>query len=273
MSATWRFKQSARAGFTVVEVMIIAPIMVLAIGIMITLIVTMTGEVLVSQARSNMVYAQQDALDRVQGDIELSTAFLAENDIAVVSPQGYNNDANKFTNVGVSGDTLILRALLTDKNPASPDRQLLRLKDAPNPCSSTNASANPLMYGNIVYFVKDGSLWRRTILPVGSDTIGCSVPWQISSCAPGVSGAVCKTNDIELVKGVSSGMFTVKYYTRANTAAHDTTAINAGSSVADRQNALNTTLTAEISLSSSQRAAGQDITYSSSLRATRQDVN
>jgi hypothetical protein len=108
-------------------------------------------------------------------------------------------------------------ALATDKNPASPDRQLIYYADQPAACGSSSISQNRVFINKIIYYVKNESLWRRVIVPpyntnTPSDLLTiCGDPWQQNSCSPGYTlTPPCQANDSEVMKNVQS--FAVKYY-------------------------------------------------------------
>lgn len=99
-------KQKLEQGFTLIEMLVIAPIVVLAIGAFLTVIISMTGEVISSRGANALTYDVQDAISRIEQDVKLSTTFLATNNITLdpAEQQGYNNDGTNFTNVaGTSG--------------------------------------------------------------------------------------------------------------------------------------------------------------------------
>jgi competence protein ComGC len=274
-----KIKHSLQQGFTLVEMLVIAPIVVLAIGAFLTVIISMTGEVLSSRGANTLTYNVQDALNRIDQDVKLSTTFLATNNITLTAgeAQGYNNDATNFTNVGgTSGTSLILNALATDDNPTVLTSGIVYQVDKPFPCSSTRVPSNTPMNINIVYFIKDNTLWRRTIMPsnynIGT-SVYCTTPWQQPSCAPGYTAVFCKTNDIKLVEGVSSSGFNVQYFTSASAGSADTTASNTAASVTARGTALQSLPTVGVSIIASQNIAGRTIERAASLRSTRLDTN
>lgn len=267
-----------QAGFTLVEMLVIAPIVILAIGAFLTVIISMTGEVIASRGSNALAYNVQDALNRIEQDVKQSTTFLAQNNITLTpgEAQGYNNDGTNFTNVGgTSGTSLILNTVVTNGNPLSTTSGVVYLANKPNDCSSTNVTQNAPMTMNIVYFVKDNTLWRRTIMPSNYATggIGCSTPWQQPSCAPGYTASFCKTNDVKLVEGVSAGSFFVQYYANAAATNPNPTAANTSSSVDDRNIALSSISTVGVSISASQSVAGRTIERAGTLRASRLETN
>jgi Tfp pilus assembly protein PilE len=272
-------KRTLQQGFTLIEMLVIAPIVVLAIGAFLTVIISMTGEVLSSRGSNTLAYNVQDALNRIDQDVKLSSTFLATNNITLTAgeAQGYNNDATNFTNVGgASGTSLILNALATNDNPTVLTSGIVYQVDKPFPCSSTRLPSNTPMSINIVYFVKDNTLWRRTIMPsnynIGT-SVYCSTPWQQPSCAPGYTAVFCKTNDIKLVEGVSSSGFNVQYFTSASATSEDATASDTAASVTTRSTALQSLSTVGVSIIASQNIAGRTVERSATLRSTRLDTN
>ena len=177
----------------------------------------MTGDIIASRGANSLAYSVQDALNRIEQDVKHSGAFLATNNI-ITTPQGYDNAVAPFDNANTGttiGPMLILNTYTTTSNPLSSTLNIVYTK-APNTCSSGLKNQNPPVMMNVIYFIKNNALWRRTLAKTGyNDTtnITCDVPWQQPSCYPGISGAICKTQDIKLVDGVSpSGGLTIDYY-------------------------------------------------------------
>jgi hypothetical protein len=270
-----------RAGFTIVELLIIAPIVLLTIGAFITAIVNMTGDVLASRGATVLTYNIQDALNRIEDDVKLSTTFLATNNITLTSPQGYSDDTTSFNNVDpTNGTMLILNTLATNGNPLISTSGLVYLQNLPNACNSTQLSQNTPLTLNIVYFVSNGTLWRRTIMPSTYATAGCSVPWQQASCNPALftngswtSYTFCSTQDIRLVDNVTSGGFAISYFNTADATISNTVASDGSSSTAVRNSALQSLSTVGASISVSSTAGGRPISQNGSIRATKLDIN
>lgn len=272
-----RLVRTAEKGFTLIEMLVIAPIVILAIGAFLTVIISMTGEVIASRGSNELAYNIQDALNRIEQDVKMSNTALARNNITLTAgeAQGYNNDATNFTNVGgTSGTSLILSAPVTNGNPLTATSGIVYLTDKPNSCSSTSVRENTPMTMNIVYFVKDNTLWRRVIMPSNYATpgIGCSSPWQLPSCAPGYTASFCKTEDTKLVSGTSVSLF-IQYFSDASGTVPNTTATNTGASVTARNSALFSSATVSVSIGVTQSIAGRDIERSATLRASRLDTN
>lgn len=135
---------------------------------------------------------------------------------------------------------------------------------------------------NIVYFVKDSSLWRRVIAPDNYNTAGCPVPpalpWQQPSCnptfmiaQPGAS-TFCRTQDAKLIESVDPEDFIIEYFNAA-----DATIANAVASSdpdpAVRNTALQSATTINAALTIDKTAAGRTISQSGAVRVTRLDIN
>ena len=270
-------------GFTIVELLVIAPIVILTITAFISVIVNMTGDVLASRSSNVVAYDIQDALARIEEDVKLSSTFLAENTITTAppgdpillpSPQGYGDDTTPFRNVdSTKGDILILNTFATSGNPITLGSSLIYLTNQPNACNSTQINQNTPMSLNIVYFVKNTSLWRRTIAPSNYDTAGCSVPWQQPSCAVGQTASFCKTEDIKLLDNIAVSDFNVEYFTSGDATTANADASNVAKSVAERNAALQSSTTVGVSLNVTKTVAGREVSQSGSIRSTRLDIN
>ncbi|MDB5160414.1 MAG: hypothetical protein JWO99_677 [Candidatus Saccharibacteria bacterium] len=282
------FKHQPQKGFTLVEMLVVAPIVILAIGAFLTAIIAMTGEVLASRASNTLSYNVQDALNRIEQDVKLSNSFLATNNVTLDPTnnptttnhnQGYNDDATAFTSIGgTSGTSLILNMVATTTNPISTSSSYVFLKNKPNDCSNPQGNT-PFTY-NIVYYIKNSTLYRRVIMPNNyTDTANtvCSTPWQQPSCSPtymaAQSGSVfCKTSDITLVSGVTATNFNLQYFNGEDTTSVNTPAATTTDPVA-RGTALQSATTVGVSIDAQQTAAGRAIERSAILRVSRLDSN
>ena len=252
-------------GFTLVEVLVISPIIILFIGAFIALLVNMTGESLVIREKNTAAYDTQAALDDIEATINQATSYLTTTGTVPI-PQGRDNSTSSgtpFTNAPVNGfETLIISSPATTRSPQDSTRSLIYTG------SGACDSKNPLYNYLTVYYVapdnqaaSGNALYKRTILPAQA---ACASAWQRGSCdSTRVSGypSVCKRADERLVGGLSS--FDIQYFvgstttpiaqanesTQANTATDVTVNINVGKSV-----------------------AGNNVNYSSSSRSTSVNI-
>lgn len=251
-----------KRGFTIVEMLIIAPIVILVIGIFISAIVSMTGDALATRSSNALAYSIQDALNRIEQDIKSSGAFLATNNIALASPQGYDDDTANFHNAdATNGTMLILNSYATDKNPLDPAQK------------KAYVSGQPIMI-NIVYFVKNGTLWRRVIVPSNYTATDSTVPWQQPSCAPDITDTPCKTQDTKLVDGInSSNGFSISYYPTAGSTVANTTASDSAQTDIARQTALQTTNSIKVTINATNSIAGRSISQAGTIQAVSPNNN
>ncbi len=269
-----------KQAFTVVEMLVIVPMVILVIGIFINVIVSMTGEVLATRASNNMAYNIQDALDRIKQDVSLSGGFLATNNISLVSPQGYNNDTTVFKNSdSTTGTMLILNSYTTTSNPSNANRNLVYASSQPNQCNSILYTKNaPIMF-NVIYFTKTDangviSLWRRTVAPNSYLSVSCSTPWQQPSCTPGQTGVHCKTDDIKLVDNIVEGTgFLINYFAGTNSTIPISDATDSTKNDATRQTAMNTANTIEVAITASSNVSGKEITQTGKTRVSGSNNN
>lgn len=250
--------QNNARGFTLVELLVIAPIALLVITGFIAIMVTMVGDIIVSRSENAMTYDVQSALTSIERDVRLSTEFLTTSG-TLPSPQG-KNGTTPFTSA--SGD-LILGTIATNKNPVDPTRTFTYYLNAPNNCTSSNTYQNRVFFITVIYTVRDGSLWRRTYVPAPSGTL-CQAPWQVNTCAPDDPNwsSQCQANDSLVLKNIKN--FDVKYFINPE----DSTPVGAAS--APTASSISVTLEAEST------PAGRTISTSSSARSTKlssQEVN
>lgn len=255
-------------GFTLVEVLIVTPMVLLIIASFVVVIVNLTGDALSSREQLVQARDSQDALDRIEQDIRLSTRFLAQNRVTLSSPQGYDDNTTPFTNVGSNGNALILQSFTTDANPIDSSRSLVFLTNSPNPCGSTLVTSNAPYYVNIVYFVKNSTLYRRVLTTNNPIPAPCTTPWQQSTCSVGLTnGTTCKSEDTILATGVST--INIDYYTGANSTTPMADASSTSKTVAERDVVLATTASVRVSLTLTKTAAGKTITYTGATRVAR----
>jgi type II secretory pathway pseudopilin PulG len=283
-----RQHRQSEKGFTLIEMLVVAPIVVLAIGAFLTVIISMTGEVITSRASNTLTYNIQDALNRIEQDVKLSAGFLAETDTNLTGAggntlqagQGVGDTNAPFRNISGNATALILNMIATNENPLSADSGYVYLRDQPDPCTSPQANI-PLTY-NVVYFIEDNTLWRRVIMPQNYDnttTTVCAPPWQQPSCNPDYlispGSAFCTAADARLVDDVTS--FTTQYLNGASgdtpIAAALIEGANTPSAIEARNIAIQAATTLSVSISSTQSAAGREVSQASSLRVSRLDIN
>jgi len=251
--------------------MTVAPIVILIIGGFIGMIISMTIDVMTTQASNQLDYKIQDTLNRIEHDANSALRIHAANPMPLAAPLGYDNNTQNFANVSADrGHMLIMEIPLTTASPASPSRELIYQPNQPHPCHLPEVKANSILTGTVIYFIKDNKLWRRTLVPADLPSSACSTPWQQSSCQPGISkGSNCQSDDALLIDGVSKDDFVTTYYQDASSTSPSATATSTSSDAATRQTAIDATGNIGVSLKAKQTAGGRDVEVSGSLRFNR----
>lgn len=252
---------SGQRGFTLVEMLVVAPLIILLLGAMIAYITTLTGDSLKLREEGDMAYNIQAALDSIEADSIKATKFL-DTSGTLPTPQGKNNGTAAFTTTDPtpSDRALVMGTIATDKDPINPSRTPIYYVNQPSPCGP-GQEGNTFLITKAIYFVKDGSLWKRTIVPSYNtnsppdDFTVCSTPWQRNSCSVGQTAAQCRTEDSELVKNISA--FTVKYYATSTS----TTVLP----LADAKKAKSI----EVSITTSKSVAGDTVSETGAIRVSR----
>lgn len=254
-----RYMPSAHSklrGFTLVEVLVISPILVIVVAVMIGFFVSLTGDALMSRERNSMVFYLQSALNDIEDDISLSTDVVHQTGI-LPSPQGSDSNFSGTTQFESSSDTLVLERLATTDSPLSASRQLLYFADSPSPCSSPEG--NDVVTYRVVYFLDGTNLTKRTLVDFGGRSV-CGVSdvnsdgiYQRNSCKT-TDLSLCYSRDIIVAQNISDIEFL--YY-------QSPTSVSPSAPSTDGLASIRTTITGQKSI------AGSTIEQSLSLRAAR----
>lgn len=212
----------AQSGFTLVEMMVIAPLVILMIGLFITYIVTTTGESAKQTDKNAISYEIQGGLNIIEEDANRAVAYLSSvtttnTDYPISNKQGSDEGTAGYS---ANSNHLLMKMPATTNSSFSDDRSLVYLNYPDSSCDTSTISLNDSLYYLVAYFVRDGSLWRRVIMGTYGGHSLCSgyTPWQQATCSPttmaGTPPTYCKATDVELVQNVSS--FTTTYYASAD---------------------------------------------------------
>ena len=232
------------SGFTTIELLIVVPMVILIVGVIVGYMVSMTGSALVSRERLVLSHSLRSAMERIENDVR--DANKIEPTIAgIASPQGLNNGTQSFAS---PASQLMLERYATTADPLNQDRQLVYMANSPNACSG-NYQQNTIAVVYVIYFVKNNTLFRRTIFPPGQTT--CGTIWQQNTCSLGVSGGNCQATDEMILTNVSEFSLTYK----------DSSSVVA---TPDKN-----TLSADVTLKTNGGIAGYSFSESSILMASR----
>jgi type II secretory pathway pseudopilin PulG len=215
---------SSTTGFTLIEMLIVIPFVLLVIAGLIVAVTTVTGESLGTRAQTETAYEAQDALNKIEATVLRTTSFPTT--VTVSSPQGkvagdVKIDASASGAYSIGG-VLLLTMPATDRNPLNQDREILYATGGTlNPCGDAAVTANPVYPITYAYFVKPdpldsskGTLVERVITSNDkgyTQSKGCTRSstsavdtWQRASCNKASDApAVCKADDSVLASSVS----------------------------------------------------------------------
>ena len=255
-----RSRKQRDSGFTLIEMLVVAPLALFVIAGLVTAMVAMVTDALVTNTRSTTIYNLQDTLDRIEQDTRVGVNFM-DTYTLLTSPQGRGGGTTPYTSAG--GDLIITQQATTD-NPSAGSRSLVYYANQPASCSSgTELNGNRKLTSRIIYYLSGGTLWRHTQVPTNNQNgtldagtsdynTTCQRPWQRTSCNPSNAlGPNCKTYDERMIDNVSS--FTVTYYDEAGVTTSDPTAAYSVSTA----------------ITTDQKAANKQISQTSTVRVTR----
>ncbi len=154
-----RAKQS---GFTLIEMLVIAPVAILTIAAVIVAIIALSGSSMRTQAKAQLQNDVLVALDRMERDVRLSEGLT------------------------VSGNDLEIVGLATDKNPFNEDRGLIKASD----CSIVpdGTVVNQALKYDVVYKADGSGVVREVSLPSGCASTSSNV-WQEGDSEKLIDGA------------------------------------------------------------------------------------
>lgn len=234
-------------GFTLVEIAVIAPMMILiALGI-VAILITLVSSTVSPNAKGLLMQQQEKAFDSLENDINNSSGLLS------AIPANFSDSASvDYSDPPVDADILIVGGYDQIQNPndTSGTKVIPAFIDSATCSNTTNLNAVNIAPIVTIFFVKDNVLYRRTLIEdVPSNTCGTKLAKEtgcsLSSCTP----------DVELLRADTINKFDVIYYT---TITGNTTTTNP-----------TLAMSAKITITSTLYAGGDPIKYTAVIRAAR----
>ncbi len=245
------------SGITLVELMVVISL----IGILLFLGLDMLGDYYFDNTRSLGMAVQEgdtkSSLSTLESDVSTAERFLVANsttDPAASVPWTHtgNNSAAPQNRVLILSTYATTIPALTD---GANSRQLVY----------SGASCDQPIKNNLVYFVKNGNLYRRTIKNTTTPCAGLTVG-QKQSCGASQTGAYCQASDALMVTGVST--FNVEYYASSSATTPISNQYGSGAQTAIESTS---TKTVKITLTTEQPISGHNSPMSTNIRSTRQN--
>jgi hypothetical protein len=228
-------------GFTLVELLVIGPVMLLATITAMTFLFNQYGQIVKQDGQLRLRMEAQNLLFGFQDDLWFANQFSSTINSNLSDPYqpagGWNN--------ATSPPTLIVSLTALTTNQRDPNRQPVYINEST--CTPPDGDgANSILYNNTIYFQEDTNLYKRTLTaPAGLATCGTS--YEKQTCPEANSSPTCRADPV-LSDHVTS--FSVTYYDVDNVV---TTTPESAESV-------------EVSLTLTDKAFGENVTATSSLR-------
>lgn len=257
-------KKPHTQGFTLIEVLLVFPMLLIAIAGMLAVLIVLLQQNTSQRASLNVTYQTQQALDIMDNDIRYSSHFLVAADPSPLNTDNYGSDnsgqAWSYKDYDAQHRVLIVRAYSSTDNLLSDSRKNVYINQVG--CTGSSKYANPTLQYDIIYFIRNNTLFKRII--VDTTTATCDAQYQVQSCPIDVTyprNSVCKADDEVLLEN-ATGM-TIQYYVNPS----DSTPIDAFNS--NDPTILDSAQSALITLTSSTTVSGEPVTSTLILRTNK----
>lgn len=242
-------------GFTLIEVAVIAPVMILVAISIVGILIILVSSTVQPNARSLIMQQEVRALDSIESDINNSYAYINS-----TTSYGFLSDlpAN-FSDSAISdysdppNGTMVLGIQtfnqIIDSTDSSRTKVLPAFKDTASCSNTTNLSPNNIAPIVVVYYVKNNTLYRRTLVDTSNPST-CGTKLARQTCLTS-----CAAEDVALVQVDELRVFNVEYYTGITNDVVTTDPTAARS--------------AKVTITAASDAGGDSVQYTSSLRAAR----
>lgn len=199
-------KHLNEAAFTLVEVLVISPVIMMTVLVMLNFLFNQYGQLTQQGVQLDLQVETQKSLFSMQDDIFFAAGFLATKSDNLVDsyapPGGWQHDSTP--------ETLLIAAPALTKNHRLPDRATVYINEIG--CDPETLENNSILVNNIVYFVDGTNLYKRT-LTAPSSLSTCGTSYQRQNCPADNASDTCPA-DILLSDRVES--FEITYFDGTN---------------------------------------------------------
>ena len=181
--------KSSQAGFTLIEILIVSPIMMVTIIITMSLLFSQYGQLTQQGAQVNLNVEAQNIVFSMQDDIFFANSFnQSKNDNLVDAHQpsgGWQYNSNP--------PTFIISTPALTANRRSADRQVVYVNT--EGCDASVLEENSVLYNNIIYFRSGNTLYKRVLgTPSGMST--CGTNYMKQTCPAASASSTCPADRI-----------------------------------------------------------------------------
>lgn len=190
-------------GFTLVELLVISPIIMVVTVAMVTFLFNMYGQVVKQDGQLNLQVESQNILFGLQDDLWYANQFTSDLNGGLVDTY---QPGGGWTN-STTPPTLIISTTALTKNRRDANRQPVYINEST--CTPADGNGdNSVLYNNVIYFASTTNLYKRTVsAPTSLAT--CGVSYYKQTCPSNHTSPTCKA-DVLLTNHLSS--FAVVYY-------------------------------------------------------------
>jgi type II secretory pathway pseudopilin PulG len=185
-----------RKGFTLVEMLVVAPIIILVGMILLGSLIDKNGELQERNARLNLQLQGQVLLLDIQDELQFATRFSDTSNDQLTDP---NPPAGGWDYNTSPDSTLIIESVALTTDASNDARQPVYYISGPN--------TGDFAYNNLIYFVSGSNLTRRIITPLS--TAVSPANFRRTSCPPAATTPSCP-DDTVISTNVKS--FNVQYF-------------------------------------------------------------
>ncbi len=207
--------RSSQGGFTLPEVAIVVPMMILIVIALMGLLIAMVNDIAGPTKQSSLADSSDKVFDSIGSDVTNSSSFLS-----AVGAGFSDSNSSSYGSPPADTDVLIIQSYNQTKDPTdTTGTKTLPAFKGISPCATTSINKDNVVPIVIIYFVKDSVLWRRVLTATAPGST-CNTPLLIQQSCP--SGGGCTNEDLPLTKATVTE-FKVTYYSTVDS---DTVAID-----------------------------------------------
>ena len=210
------FRRKQEEGFTLVELLVVLPIMVLSLAVLATYLITLYGKLLEQNGQLELGINAQQALFTARDDLFFANRFAGSNQTDTTDPYAPGGDWS-----AVPDKALIVYEHAYTANRQIAGRSLVYKANTPYACGSANIADNQYATNTVIYFLSGDKIYRRVLIPDQSDN--CSTTFRKQTCPAANASASCPADTV-IAENVQT--YTLTYYDRFGALLTDTKLTN-----------------------------------------------